>query len=651
MHNFPFFKLLIPLITGIIIQYYNNSQFWGIIPLFFGLGIMLFSFFIRPSHSFGWRWLFGAGSFFLFLAIGIFSTAIRQNENAFNFPDIHDSFRAQVIDVCSETDNSVSYKIKLLDNGKKIIGYFKKEETSEQLAIGDNFIFFAKIQPFEDIESRAGFSYARYMSNKGYSGFAFIPSDRWEISPSESSSLSIQTKALQIRQSILRFYHRLNLSLKEESILSALTLGYTHDLSDNLINSFRTVGISHLWAISGMHIGIIFFIVASFLSFIPRNSKYRGIKYILSIVTIWTYVFIIGLPASAVRACIMLSAYCVAQMGQKKIVSLNIVCATAFLMLVWNPLQFFDIGFQMSFVAVLSMLLFIPIVNRVLKIRINSRILKYFGNLLTVSLSVQIGLAPLCLYYFGTYPTYSLIANLVAIPCISLIFIETVCIFLFAFFSGIIPLFPGWIMGAPIYLFKTTSTYLTQFIGYCETLPFAQIENGYISLISLLFIWVAFSAMILGLIRKESKLLILSLSCFFILIVVSNFNRWTQWDSLSVYYNRQHPDIQFYVKNLEYHRQQVEQNELLDLKGTRYLLLAEDVWKERKSEFKFRLDYLHIVGNSVSLFSIIQKFDVKHVIIDSSLPNKTKDRLVFECEKLRIPYYDVSHNGTLRLFF
>lgn len=607
------------------------------------------SYLIPSNRQYNFRWLFGCGTFLLFFVTGVFSTMLRQQISAFNFPDIHRVYRATVIDIPQDKPNSTAYKAEIYNTNKKIVCYISEENNiQEKLSPGDSFTFFSKIEPFKNLGNPDDFDYARYMYNKGHAGYTFIGSDKWEKSDNPSSGFLV--KGIRCRQKILDFYKGLNLSTEEFAILSALTLGYKDALSDDLKQSFQATGTAHVLAVSGMHVGIIYVVILSALWFIPKRSKWFWLKTVLSVLLLWVYTFIIGFPPSAVRASMMLTAFCIAVLIKKKTYSLNILFAVAFLMLVWNPFMLFDLGFQLSFTAVLSMLILLPIMNK--KISIKNKFIRYFFNLFLVSLAAQIGTLPLCLYYFGTFPTYFFITNILIVPLVGFVIYLAPLIVLTFIAGSLLPAFSEYIVFLPVHIYKIVVIALTHVIHFFESLPLAQLHDLKISLSSIFIIWIGIAGLIFFIRKRTPKTLIITLSCISVLITVNLYHRMQQKNTLTIYNRPKTTQIQYSLGYRIYYIENVSGNNLLSLNGINYMIISHDVWKEKSVIDKFDLDYLHLCGNNgVSLYSLSEKFNIKKVILDSSLSNRNLKRFVSECEKLRIPYYDVSENGALRIFF
>lgn len=645
----PFFRLLLPLLLGIVIQYYYHVGKWSIIPIALGLGIILFSYFMPKSKEVGQQLRFGYGVYFVLLGIGIISTMLRQQISSFAFPDVSETYTAVVIDVPQEKATYAAYKVKLKDSGKFIVCYFSKQDTTlRALEIGDTFTFFSQIQAFRNRGNPDEFDYARYMYNKGYSGMTFIRSDRWQKEAVSDRDLFVV--AAQSRQYILQLYKSFNLTSEEYAMLSALTLGYTDALSDEVVESFRATGVAHILAISGMHVSIIFIVISFFFGFIPRHSNYYWIKLTVTVFLLWMYVFIIGFPPSALRACIMLTVFCIALLAERKSNSCNTLLLTAFLMLLWNPLCFFDIGFQFSFLAVLSMLLLMPMLSTIMPVK--NLFVRYFRDIFNVSLSVQLGVFPLCLYYFGTFPVYFFITNLIVIPLITLAFLDAILIVLLSGLASFMPVLGGYLCYLPTHLFKLLIKGATSATSFFEHLPYASLQDLKLSLLGLFLLWIMSISLVYFIRTRKAKSLIVSLVCIIILIGINLRTIVENKDTLVVYNKPQSTQIVYQIGYRKEELSDVNNNKLIWLNGSTYLIVAQDTWKGKVATQKMRVDYLHLIeNNTVSLYSLNQVFEIDRVVLDGSLSKKTLQRFVLECEKLRIPYYDVSDNGVLRIFF
>jgi competence protein ComEC len=212
------------------------------------------------------------------------------------------------------------------------------------------------------------------------------------------------------QKQLLTPFENLRLTEQEKSVLSTITVGYRKDMNKGMRQRFAVGGVAHILSVSGFHVAVVCsFLSLAFLIF-PRNTLFKWLRYLLMVALLWMFVYITGLAASSVRAAIMLSLYLTGKLLRKTSDSYNILAASAFCMLVYEPLYLFDIGFQLSYLAVLSILYFQPQLNNLIEIR-NPLFAKPYGWM-TVTVAAQVGTAFLCLYYFGQFSLVFLFTNI-----------------------------------------------------------------------------------------------------------------------------------------------------------------------------------------------------------------------------------------------
>lgn len=295
----------------------------------------------------------------------------------------------------------------------------------------------------------------------------------------ELSSLDrIKIKATRWRQDIEQSYQASHITQQELAIISAMTLGDKSHITSETRTNYSISGASHILAVSGLHISIIFQLI---LLLRGKKRRHPYIPVTCALIGIWAYTLFIGMPASSVRASCMLSIYSAAILMGRKRLSINGLLLAAIAMLIYSPKYLFDISFQLSFLAVLSILLLYPLLGK---------------NVIWVSLAAQIGTMPITAYYFGRISCYSLLTNLIAIPA------ATVILYLAVVFMIChpLPMLQGWIGWALAWVAKVTNSSLS----WIAHLPGASIEGIKINILQLCL---AYGAIVAGylLIRKSRQ--------------------------------------------------------------------------------------------------------------------------------------------------
>lgn len=201
---------------------------------------------------------------------------------------------------------------------------------------------------------------------------------------------------------------------EEQAILRALAIGDRSGLSRELRAAWRDSGAMHLLALSGLHVGLLYALLSRLLSLLGGSRPARLLRSVIVLGLLWTYAFITGLSASIARAVLMITFYEISAYVSGSRDGLSALAGSAFLLILFDPESPRDIGFQLSYTAVVSILLIHPRLKRLLHTR--SRLLIRVWELLSVSLCCQATCGVLAWFYFGNFPVFFLLTTLLAIP-------------------------------------------------------------------------------------------------------------------------------------------------------------------------------------------------------------------------------------------
>lgn len=267
------------------------------------------------------------------------------------------------------------------------------------------------------------FDYASYLRHHGYQASTFIYSDNWQAAAVDLRRLSLTDRAVLWckvwRHEFLQRVQDMGIGGQEYAVLAALVLGEKSYLSKDIKDDYSISGASHVLALSGLHLGIIY----ALLSLLMGRWRRQLIGQTLILVFIWSYVTLVGFSPSVVRSATMLTVYAMVSLLNRDGVSLNTLLLTATIMLLASPLTLYDTGFQMSFLAVLGIVLFYPLIGGLIPTDFlwRHRIVKWVWNMIAVSVAAQLLIFPLVIYHFGRFSCYFLLANFIAIPCATLL--------------------------------------------------------------------------------------------------------------------------------------------------------------------------------------------------------------------------------------
>lgn len=271
------------------------------------------------------------------------------------------------------------------------------------------------------------------------------------------------------------------------AVVAAMALGDKSQLTTELRDAYAISGASHILALSGLHLGIIY----TLLSLLLSRRRWQMVSQIVIIVSIWLFVFLVGLSASVVRSAVMVSIYALLSLGHRDKLSVNTLAFAAIVMLLFNPMALFDVGFQLSFMAVLTILLFYPLLESLWSqpFLLDHRLFRWLWTMLSVSCAAQIGVAPLIAYYFGRISCYFLLANLVVVPAAALILYLSLAVLLIPSLAYLL-----------IYIVDT----LNQLLVSIAALPGASIEGLHPTVLQVWMMYVIIGAVYLLLIRRTS---------------------------------------------------------------------------------------------------------------------------------------------------
>ena len=271
------------------------------------------------------------------------------------------------------------------------------------------------------------------------------------------------------------------------AVVAAMTLGDKSQLTRELKDTYAVSGASHILALSGLHLGILY----TLLSLLLSRRRWQVLSQVVIIVCIWLFVFLVGMSASVVRSAVMFTVYALLSLGHRDKMSVNTLAFAAIVMLLLNPKSLFDAGFQMSFMAVLAILLFYPLFESVWSqpFLFDHRIFKWLWTMLAVSCAAQIGVAPLIAYYFGRFSNYFLLTNLVVVPAATLILYLSLLVLLIPSLAYLL-----------IYIVEA----LNHLLSWIATLPGASIEGLHPTLLQVWMTYVIIGAVYLLLIRRTS---------------------------------------------------------------------------------------------------------------------------------------------------
>lgn len=431
IRRYPFLRLLLPLVAGIACGDVLPCRFpaTGWIALFLSLFLLL-----AVCHRRRARTAYAALLFLLLGAVGVCLSGVQQRESEYPFTGRESVCRVRLLERPAPRERSLRCTVQLLAEadagreggtppaveGRKIfLFYLPKEPAAATLQPGDELWVRACLSPPGNFGDPGAFDYVRYLRHKGVCGTAYIPAGQWQrAAEARGTQLPLRLRMAAYRERVVALYRRLGFGGDELAVLSALTVGYKEELSDNLKETYSAAGASHVLALSGLHIGLLYWLLRSLLLLPAGRRRLPWLKAAVTVAVLWGFALLTGMPSSVVRSVSMFSLLALADFQPERPLTLNTLAATAFLMLLCRPAWLFDVGFQLSFTAVAAIVLLQPRLYALWHPQ--NGLLRAAWGLATVSVAAQAGTAPLVAYYFSRFSCYFLLSNFWAIPCVTL---------------------------------------------------------------------------------------------------------------------------------------------------------------------------------------------------------------------------------------
>lgn len=319
--------------------------------------------------------------------------------------------------------------------GKALL-YLQKDKRSLQVRAGDKLIIPASWKEIVRSGNPGGFDYKAYCDRQEIYVSQWVPSSQWiQAGTVQHASLYFIQLGETMRNVLATFIPH----PKHRAFAEALLVGYRKGLDAETYQDYAKTGLSHLIAISGMHIGMIYFSLLKCLQFIPFFRQHKKAAIPLALVGIWFFACITGLPASVLRSTIMFTLIGIGELGKRKMSIYNNLCSSAFILLMIHPSWLFDPGFQLSYLAVFSLaVLYKPIYHAFYS---RNFFIDTLWQLTAASIAAQVFTFPVILYYFHQFPFLFIINNLVGIILTTVIlYLEIVllCCSVFTTFSQLL---------------------------------------------------------------------------------------------------------------------------------------------------------------------------------------------------------------------
>lgn len=502
----PFVRLLIPFLLGIL-TYYKIEIWSPDLYLVFGIcaaAFALVTFISKAKFKYVYRRLI-ALLIYLQLCLAGYILAC---QSLTSVSPVLNTFKLQY--VLARVSSNPTYKkqssqcqIHILQaqdtafRGATMKAKFELQESD--FAYGDTLWFLSTIRSIPKPANPLQFDYRQYLKYQNIHYQVSVKRANWKI-VGRAKQKSIFHYAFRIQKSVSQIIDMHFTNAKDRSILKALIIGDKEEINAETKIAFASTGTMHLLAVSGLHVGIIYVLLQYVLGFLFRN-KFKIVLLLLSLLALWAFALITGFTPSVCRASFMFSLLAIGKHFHQSAYIYNTIAVSAFMLLLFNPLFILQLGFQFSYLAVIGIIAFQKPIHQLVKTRF--WLISKMWSLTSVSIAAQITTLPLALLYFGQFPNYFMLSNLLVIPYISVIIYGTLLVCLLSPFP--------WIASHVAKFVEAYLWFIQWVLNAIKELPHAVSEGIFITPLESIILFAAILFFVLYLYRKKATRLVIVL--------------------------------------------------------------------------------------------------------------------------------------------
>lgn len=686
-NKYPFVRFVSALALGIALR----EVFDGDIPdqrvmagllTFFPLVMMLLNRWVR---SYRLRWIHGLVALLVFCCVGYVRACLQEPEacpgHFRNMAGTAHWHLARVTDPPTEREKTLKVILEiegvrlgdtLLPVSGKVMAYFQKTDEALALRYGDRLVFHASVDDLTPPVNPQEFDYRRYLERQGITGSVYLKEGNWSgLGMRKTNPLFAYSYAF--RSKLMEALQRCGITDDEFGVAAAILLGYDESLPAQVRQNYMAAGAMHILCVSGMHVGIIYLLASFLLGFLGKGKRMAKVRRGILLFLIWCYALLAGLSPSIMRSALMISFVIFGELIRRKGFTLNSIAASAFVLLLINPNHLFAMGFQLSYAAVVGIVLLQkPIYQR---LYVANKLLDKVWEITTVSVAAQMATMPFVIAYFNQFTPYFWLSNLLMTPLSFVVIL-----------SGMLLLMVSWVPGLNVVMGKLVWLSLHSMnwvVATIESLPFSLIKglyiNGFQFGVSLLLLLLF--CLLVNLRKKRMLMELLALSVVFAFSLAWRSQGVARQSRLMVSSLRNHTAIQvssgfqnvlicdkallLEPSSVDYSLKGDWASQQLPMNPPCFVL-EEDVgldMVQKKNNFisshgillalwnpeeianeapKIPVDYLLVHGKQrPELTRVVKAYRVGMLLIDGSVPRYLAEKWIKQAESLKVPCHDL----------
>lgn len=657
-HQAPFTRLLFPVVTGIVTCYYllhgifTNAQINNTVYVAAGLSIAGLLGTTQLSNFKKYRYYFIQGVFlqivFASLGIAVMQKTLQTRDQetallaACKNGTIYIMRIIEPLQLKNKTYKTVAI-IESIDTAQheiktniKIIVHVAVDSSSvgvPLLTAGSYMATTIRPNPVPDTHNPGGFNYKLWLFRNEITHQLYLAKGTWTLLPTKKSKQYLQVLQQKISKRL-----QINITGKQEkAVAAALLIGYKQDIDSDLMKAYSNTGVIHVIAISGLHLGLIYGLLLSIFNWILNSTIKKWTAPPTILLVLWIFALLTGAGPSIVRAAVMFSFIVIASIVKQNSSILNALAASAFFLLLLHPFYLWDIGFQLSYAAVLSIVLYQK--NIFDSLYFKYKWIQACWQLNALTLSAQILTLPLVVYHFHQFPNYFLLSNFIVVPLSSIILYG--CLFILPF-------------GTIAYLGKALSVVTSLLISSMNwiiqkmnALPFATTSNLHINTAEVLLFFIIIVSVTLFIQSQKNKWCFYGLTALLLGCSIHNFNSIQEKSltSLTVWFVPKTSKVTIRYGQLK-ETTLPNGNSAFTIGHTRFLYIGQVPALKDSSISISKVDIL-IVGNlpKSPLALLAKQFKGALYVFDSSIPLWKIESWKKEAEDLHLRHHFVSQQG------
>ena len=672
--HFPLAKISLAFIIGIVsFQYYKPSPIWVFGSVLFCVFLLLvFHLLSRTKNNF--KLIFGVLSLLTSLLLGVASSIIhKETYNSLHYTNQIKDYENQhlirlvINEKLKNTQKNTRYisTIRSVDKQQsfgKIILNIKKPNQIDSIKIGAELNVIGMLYKNKGSFNPNQFDYGKYLENQEIYAQVYANESQVKVIGKQKT---IWSQFSNFRTKIIENLALSNFKKEELNILIALLLGQQQDISPEILKDYQYAGAVHILSVSGLHVGFILMFITFLLKPMSNSKRNAILKLAVILISLWTYGILAGLSASVVRSVTMFSFVAIGIHLKRTVNIFHTLLVSMLLILLWKPSFLFDVGFQLSYLALFFILWLQPLLSNIWQPK--NRIIQYIWDIVTVSTAAQIGAMPLSIYYFHQFPGLFFITNIIVLPLLGVIMIIGLIAIIIACF-GIVP----FVIAKPL---EFLIEFLNSIIHWVATFEDFIIKNISFNKEMLVASYLVIIFSVIWFKKKEFNTLILTLISIVLLQCVFIYTKFKaeNTDEFIVFNAKKHSIITERKKDLitVYSNDSILENIDNNLAIQSYLIGNFCKIEEKKNIgnlFYFKNKKILIIDSSsvylektkpdilivinspkINLLRVFESWKPEQVVIDGSNYKSYARLWEATCRKEKIPFHNTNEKGFYKL--